>query len=213
MKTMAEIRNVLATANNKELFNSSRAAEIVGIPRNTLINYISYHKELRPSMRTQTRQGEFLWTKDEIIRFAEYRARYLNCKTSSVSTAATTATPESAPAEDTVLATVNPDNPFSILKAMNKACEQDSNFKAMMKLRSEFEHMNEQQLQIRFSEMLKRFKFKYITENVKSVQSQTLTCIAKGKLRGIDRYKLSFNSYLELLEFCYNNSCPVAEIQ
>lgn len=109
--------------------------------------------------------------------------------------------------------TANPENPeytspIDCLIAMNEAAEKDSNFKAYMEMRRLFEAMNESALQHFFAPMLKRFKYSYITENVKSVQSQTLTCINKGKLRGLDKYKLDFNAFLQLLKFCADNNCP-----
>lgn len=107
--------------------------------------------------------------------------------------------------------TVNPEShtsPIDCLIAMNKAAEKDANFKAYMEMRRLFEAMNESALQHFFAPMLKRFKYSYIVENVKSVQSQTLTCINKGKLRGLDKYKLNFNAFLQLLKFCSDNNCP-----
>ena len=112
-------------------------------------------------------------------------------------------TPESVPA--------NPEShtsPIDCLIAMNEAAEKNANFKAYMEMRRLFEAMNESALQHFFAPMLKRFKYSYITENVKSVQSQTLTCINKGKLRGLDKYKLDFNAFLQLLKFCADNNCP-----
>lgn len=107
--------------------------------------------------------------------------------------------------------TANPEShtsPIDCLIAMNEAAEKDTNFKAYMEMRRLFEAMNETALQHFFAPMLKRFKYSYITENVKSVQSQTLTCINKGKLRGLDKYKLNFNAFLQLLKFCADNNCP-----
>lgn len=108
--------------------------------------------------------------------------------------------------------TANPESeyssPIDCLIAMNEAAEKNANFKAYMKMRRLFEAMNESALQHFFAPMLKRFKYSYITENVKSVQSQTLTCINKGKLRGLDKYKLDFNAFLQLLKFCSDNNCP-----
>lgn len=99
-------------------------------------------------------------------------------------------------------------SPIDCLIAMNEAAEKDANFKAYMEMRRLFEAMNESALQHFFAPMLRRFKYSYIVENVKSVQSQTLTCINKGKLRGLDKYKLNFNAFLQLLKFCADNNCP-----
>lgn len=109
------------------------------------------------------------------------------------------------------LVTTNPEShtsPIDCLIAMNEAAEKDANFKAYMEMRRLFEQMNESALQHFFAPMLRRFKYSYIVENVKSVQSQTLTCINKGKLRGLDKYKLNFNAFLQLLKFCADNNCP-----
>lgn len=98
--------------------------------------------------------------------------------------------------------------PIDAVIAMNEAAERDKNFKAYMKMRQQFDAMTEKDLQRFFAPMTERFKFKYIISNVKSVQSQTLTCIAKGKLKGLEKYKLSFSAFLELLKFCVDNNCP-----
>lgn len=98
--------------------------------------------------------------------------------------------------------------PIDAVIEMNEAAERDKNFKAYLKMRQQFDAMTEKDLQRFFAPMTERFKFKYIISNVKSVQSQTLTCIAKGKLKGLEKYKLSFSAFLELLKFCVDNNCP-----
>ena len=104
--------------------------------------------------------------------------------------------------------TANVQSPIDCLIAMNDAAERDANFKAYMKMRRLFENMNENDLQRFFEPMTSRFKYRFITENCSAIQSQTLTCIAKCKLRGIDKYKLDFNAFLQLLKFCAENNCP-----
>lgn len=109
---------------------------------------------------------------------------------------------------NTETAIAEPLRPIDAVIEMNKAAERDKNFKAYMKIRQQFDAMTEKDLQKFFAPMTERFKFKYIIANVKSVQSQTLTCIARGRLKGLEKYKLSFSAFLELLKFCVDNNCP-----
>ena len=199
MKTVEEIRNALATA-NKELFTSPEVSEIIGMSHKTLLEYISHHKELYPSMRTQTRNGELLWTKDEIIRFGEYRLKYYR-KTTPAPTVPVTETTKPAPAEYV--------SPIDTLIAIDKTINEDPNVKAYYDMRNRFEQMNEAALQKLFAPLLERFKFAYICKCIPEIQSQMLTCIAKGKLRGMDKYKLDFNAFLKLIKFAHDNYVPL----
>lgn len=202
MKTVEEIRNALATA-NKELFTSPEVSEIIGMSHKTLLEYISHHKELYPSMRTQTRNGELLWTKDEIIRFGEYRLKYYR-KTTPAPTAPITATPE-LPATEYV-------SPIDTLIAIDKTINEDPNVKAYYDMRNRFNNMNEAALQKLFAPLLERFKFSYICKCIPEIQSQMLTCINKGKLRGMDKYKLDFNAFLKLVKFAHDNYVPLDSV-
>ena len=199
MKTINEIRNALATA-NKELFTSPEVSEIIGMSHKTLLEYISHHKELYPSMRTQTRNGELLWTKDEIIRFGEYRLKYCR-KTTPATPATITANPEPVSTEYI--------SPIDMLIQIDKTISEDPNVRAYYDMRNKFDNMNEAALQKLFAPLLERFKFAYICKCIPEIQSQMLTCIAKGKLKGMDKYKLDFNAFLKLVKFAHDNYVPL----
>lgn len=199
MKTVEEIRNALATA-NKELFTSPEVSEIIGMSYKTLIQYVSRHKELYPSIRTKTRNSELLWTKDEIIRFAEYRTKYFH-KATPAPIAPITATPE-LPAAEYV-------SPIDMLIQIDKTINEDPNVKAYYDMKNRFDNMNEVALQKLFAPLLERFKFAYICKCIPEIQSQMLTCIAKGKLKGMDKYKLDFNAFLKLVKFAHDNCVPL----
>lgn len=201
MKKLAEIKNALATA-NKELFTSPEVSEIIGMSRTTLIQYINRHKELYPSIRTETRSGELLWTKDEIIRLVEYRTKYFHKhKATPAPIAPITTTSEPAPVEYV--------SPIDMLIQIDKTINEDPNVKAYYDMRNRFEQMNESALQKLFKPLLERFKFSYICRCIPEIQSQMLTCIAKGRLRGMDKYKLDFNAFLKLIKFAHDNYVPL----
>ena len=199
MKKLNEIKNARAIV-NKELFTSPEVSEIIGMSYKTLIRCVSRHKELYPSMRTETRNGELLWTKDEIIRFAEYRAKYFH-KATPAPPAPLPATPE-LPAPDYV-------SPLDILIQIDKTINEDPNVKAYYDMRNRFDNMNETALQKLFAPLLERFKFSYICKCIPEIQSQMLTCINRGKLRGMDKYGMDFNAFLKLVKFAHDNYVPL----
>lgn len=199
MKTLNEIKNALAIA-NKEVFTSPEVSEIIGMFYKTLIQYVQRHKELYPSMRTQTRNGELLWTKDEIIRLVEYRTKYFH-KATPAPVAPITATPE-VPATEYV-------SPIDMLIQIDKTINEDPNVKAYYEMRNKFDNMNETALQRLFTPLLERFKFSYICKCIPEIQSQMLTCINKGKLRGMEKYGMDFNAFLKLIKFAHDNCCPL----
>lgn len=104
--------------------------------------------------------------------------------------------------------TANAQSPIDCLIAMNDAAERDANFKAYMKMRRLFENMNENDLQRFFAPLLERFKFSYICKCIPEIQSQMLTCIKKGKLRGMEKYGMDFNAFLKLIKFAHDNYVP-----
>lgn len=179
------------TNNNFNFFTSHEAAEYLGITYYQLKELVRKGK-LTPDFRGNRRRPNLF----SVTTLNAYRDGVHNTEHEIT-------TPE--------LVTTNPESHTSAIDcliAMNEAAEKDANFKAYMEMRRLFEAMNESALQHFFAPMLKRFKYSYIVENVKSVQSQTLTCINKGKLRGLDKYKLNFNAFLQLLKFCSDNNCP-----
>ena len=199
MKTLAEIRNALATA-NKEYFTTPEVSEIIGMFHRTLTQYVSRHKELYPSIRTETRNGELLWTKDEIIRLAEYRAKYFH-KATPAPVAPITANSE--PANTGYVA------PIDVIIQIAEKMTEDPNMKAFYEIKNRFDNMNEAALQKLFAPLLERFKFAYICKCIPEIQSQMLTCIAKGKLRGMSKYGMDFNAFLKLIKFAHDNCVPL----
>ena len=79
-------------------------------------------------------------------------------------------------------------------------------------MKNRFEQMNESALQKLFKPLLERFKFSYICKCVPEIQSQMLTCINKGRLRGMDKYGMDFNAFLKLVKFAHDNCCPLDAI-
>jgi hypothetical protein len=74
--------------------------------------------------------------------------------------------------------------------------------------REKFEALTPKDFKIMFRPLVERFKFSYIAEITK-VQTQTLTCIKQGNLKGLETYQLTFAAFLKLLKFCGENNCPV----
>ena len=74
--------------------------------------------------------------------------------------------------------------------------------------REKFEALTPKDFKIMFRPLVERFKFSYVAEITK-VQTQTLTCIKQGNLKGLETYQLTFAAFLKLLKFCGENNCPV----
>ena len=96
-----------------------------------------------------------------------------------------------------------------MLIQIDKTINEDPNVKAYYDMRNRFDNMNETALQKLFAPLLERFKFAYICKCIPEIQSQMLTCISKGKLRGMDKYKLDFNAFLKLIKFAHDNYVPL----
>lgn len=75
-----------------------------------------------------------------------------------------------------------------------------------------FDRYTEKDLSVIFGEVLRRFKFSYIAENVRGCQTQTLTAIKQGSLKGLDSFKMTFEVYLRLLKFAKENNCPLQTV-
>ena len=199
MKTIAEIRAILATL--PTLLTTGQASYVLGYKRvNCLSSFLALHPEYRPAGHT-LRTKKPCWTHDNIIAIAEYRIAHAKDAKEE---------PEVKPVPETTTAISEsaPLSPLDMLIAMNEQIEHDKNVQSYFELKDKFEAMNERQLQMFFAELLKRFKFRYIVEQIPELQSQTLTCISKGKLKGIEKYKLDFKVFLKMLKFCADNNCP-----
>lgn len=118
----------------------------------------------------------------------------------------------------TIPVTVNPEpaaeyvSPIDVLIHIDKTINEDPNVKAYYNMKNRFEQMNETALQKLFAPMLERFKFAYICKCVPEIQSQMLTCINKGKLRGMEKYGMDFNAFLKLVKFAHDNYVPLDAI-
>ena len=67
-----------------------------------------------------------------------------------------------------------------------------------------FETLTTDDLKIFFMPLIERFKFSYISHKT-GIQSQTLTCIKQGNLRGMKKYELTFVAFLKLMKFANDN--------
>lgn len=88
----------------------------------------------------------------------------------------------------------------------------DSSIWHYMRAKEKFNSYTEKDLSVIFGELLRRFKFSYIVENVQGCQTQTLTAIKQGSLKGLDRFKMSFEIYLRLIKFAKENGCPILRV-
>lgn len=104
------------------------------------------------------------------------------------------------------------DNVDALLDVHDKV-RREPNLYDYLTIKSRFEQYSEKDLSIIFSEVLRRFKFAYIVENVHGCQTQTLTAIKQGTLGGLDRFKMSFDVYLRLIKFAKEHNCPLKQIQ
>lgn len=207
MKTIAEIKAMLNNF-SRDTFNTKEAAIIMGTTTGAISGYLYLHRELAPQLAKGVKGKEFLWTPADIIRYSEHKIAYGRTKTAktdpapvSVSPAPITATPE-LPAAEYV-------SPIDTLIAIDKTINEDPNVRAYYDMKNRFDNMNEVALQKLFKPLLERFKFSYICKCIPEIQSQMLTCINKGKLRGMDKYKLDFNAFLKLIKFAHDNCVPL----
>ena len=141
------------------------------------------------------------FSKDTLDKFKEYLDSKSKISESTDPITPITATHE-APAAEYV-------SPIDTLITIDKTISEDPNVKAYYEMRNRFEQMNEVALQKLFAPLLERFKFAYICKCIPEIQSQMLTCINKGRLRGMDKYKLDFNAFLKLIKFAHDNCVPL----
>lgn len=206
MKTLAEIKAMLNNF-SRDTFNTKEAAIIMGTTTGAISGYLYLHRELAPQLVKGVKSKEYRWTSEDIIRYSEHKIAYGRTKIAKTTSAPVepptpiTATPE-LPAAEYV-------SPIDTLIAIDKTINEDPNVRAYYDMRNRFDNMNEAALQKLFAPLLERFKFAYICRCIPEIQSQMLTCIAKGKLRGMDKYKLDFNAFLKLIKFAHDNYVPL----
>ena len=206
MKTLNEIRSALSNF-SRDTFNTKEAAIIMGTTTGAISGYLYLHRELAPQLVKGVKSKEYRWTSEDIIRYSEHKIAYGRTKIAKTTSAPVehpapiTATPESASAEYI--------SPIDTLIAIDKTISENPNVRVYYDMRNKFEQMNEAALQKLFAPLLERFKFSYICKCIPEIQSQMLTCINKGKLRGMDKYKLDFNAFLKLIKFAHDNCVPL----
>lgn len=193
-----------------KVYNSEQVAQMLGMTFGNLHNYIWRHPELRPITKIEGGRGKkYLWTENEVKRLRKY---YTDHKRKSANVNPTTlVTPTTS--QTTTLATQQSSSPltdmFNAFIEIEAEESKNENRAANRKFRSLFEHMTEKDMQNFFAPMLERFKYAFITKNVSNIQSQTLTCIKNGKLKGISKYQLTYTAFLELCKFAAENNCPL----
>lgn len=213
MATMNSMNKVNATQAKAvtldKVYNSEQVAQMLGMTFGNLHNYIWRHPELRPVTKIEGSRGQkYLWTESEVKRLRKY---YTNRRHKSANVNPTTlATPTTS--QTTTLATPQTNtlvDMFNEFINIEQEEQVNENRAANRKFRSLFEHMTERDMQDFFAPMLERFKYAFITKNVNNIQSQTLTCIKNGRLRGISKYQLTYSAFLELCKFAAENNCPL----
>lgn len=197
------LRYVEGVIGNSDMLTSSEAAKYLGISYPTL-NYYIKRGLIVPDIHGR---GQFpnRFSRETLDGFKEYlngKSAKSESETSAV-VVPITANPE--PATEYV-------SPIDVLIHIDKTINEDPNVKAYYDMKNRFEQMNEAALQKLFSPMLERFKFAYICKCVPEIQSQMLTCINKGKLRGMEKYGMDFNAFLKLVKFAHDNYVPLDAI-
>ena len=198
--TKAEIiRYVNSCFGDSNMLTTREAIKYLGIPYSTMSYYIK-NKIITPDFVGSGKIPN-RFSKNTLDKFKEH----LDSKSATLEVpnyiAPITETTKPAPAEYI--------SPIDTLIAIDKTINEDPNVKAYYDMRNRFEQMNESALQKLFKPLLERFKFSYICRCIPEIQSQMLTCIAKGKLRGMDKYKLDFNAFLKLVKFAHDNCVPL----
>lgn len=187
----------------EKLFTTAQVAVILNISHKTLSSYLAYHPELKPEK--WGRGGRLsVFTVDEIRRIAKVRGIVLSDGFAKTETAISESAMMPAPAE-----TAGYTSPIDMLITIDKTINEDPNVKAYYDMKNTFENMNEQAIQKLFAPLLERFKYAYICKVIPEIQSQLLTCISRGKLRGMTKYKLDFNAFLKLIKFAHDNYVPL----
>ena len=199
----------------KAYFTTEEVADMLNITVTSLNGYLFKHKELRKSARG-------LWTIEEVTRLIEFRskARFKNCNNSKITveelkaltenTSTAVAIPDKTTAVSTNTATAeNLIAMFDAFLEIEQEEQKSENRAANRKFRYLFDNMTEKDMQEFFKPLTERFKFSYITKVIEDIQSQTLTCIKNGRLKGIDKYKLTYTAFLHLCKFAAENNCPL----
>lgn len=198
----------------KAYFTTTEVAEMLGISRASVTRYVQNRPELCPNKKnSKGRHGTFLWSQEEIRRLIEYRSNDNRIKTDNTANTETTiAIPETNKTTAISTNTTTPETLIAMFDAfleIEQEEQKSENRAANRKFRYLFENMSETDIQNFFKPLTERFKFSYITKVIEDIQSQTLTCIKNGRLKGIDKYKLTYTAFLHLCKFAAENNCPL----
>ena len=197
-------------------FTTEEVATKLGLSISGLLNYVNLHKGESFIPKKASCKGHrgkrFLWTEEEINRLIEYRkTRPVVVRNENTDTTNTEiAIPDKTTAVSTNTATAeNLIAMFDAFLEIEQEEQRSENRAANRKFRYLFDNMTEKDMQEFFKPLTERFKFSYVTKVIDDIQSQTLTCIKNGRLKGIDKYKLTYTTFLHLCKFAAENNCPL----
>lgn len=197
--------------NTSATYKTTQLAAMLGIDISTINYHVRNNPFLKPKKVTgKGRFGTYIWTKDEVERFIDF---YVNIsRKPKTETTISAPVPTPATNTDTALVTITANDAsamFDTFINIEREEAANENIIANRKFKALFESMTERDLQLFFEPLTERFKFAYIVKVVGEIQSQTLTCIKKGSLKGMSEYKLTYSAFLKLCKFAAENNCPL----
>lgn len=193
-------------------FTTMEVAEMLGVEKHTITTYVRNHTELCPKKKNNKgRFGGYLWTKTEVDRLIEYRSgnKETDIDHAETTTAIIPETNKTTAVSTNTATTEALISMFDAFLEIEQEEQHSENRAANRKFRYLFEKMSETDIQEFFKPLIERFKFSYVTKVIEDIQSQTLTCIKNGRLKGIDKYKLTYTTFLHLCKFAAENNCPL----
>lgn len=216
--TKANTSTFAKTTTEQAYFTTEEVAKTLGLSISGLLNYVNLHKGESFIPKKASCKGHrgkrFLWTEEEINRLIEYRktrpviVRNENTDTTNAETVIAEINKTTAVSTNTATAE-NLIAMFDAFLEIEQEEQHSENRAANRKFRYLFENMTEKDMQEFFKPLIERFKFSYVTKVIEDIQSQTLTCIKNGKLKGLDKYKLTYTTFLHLCKFAAENNCPL----
>lgn len=214
----AKNAQVIASAkatSEQTYFTTEEVANMLGLSPKGLLGYVYLHREecfVTKKITCKEHGGKkFLWTQEEINRLVEYR-KTRPVKADIDHTTTSIAIPETNKSTSISTNTAAPETLIAMFDAfleIEQEEQKSENRAANRKFRYLFENMTETDMQEFFKPLTERFKFSYVTKVIEDIQSQTLTCIKNGKLKGLDKYKLTYTTFLHLCKFAAENNCPL----
>lgn len=163
------------------------------------------HPELKPDKRVE--QRAFRWTLWEINRLSvKLTGKDIDLKNVDCALESGTVLNQPYTGDSSILSEID-----ELLNVQDRMW-YDSSIRHYVNAKEKFDGYTEKDLSVIFGEVLRRFKFSYIVENVRGCQTQTLTAIKQGSLKGLDSFKMTFEVYLRLLKFAKENNCPLQTV-